>query len=116
DHFVPFQRRISVLLELESRASPTAQALVADTASTPLRSLLTPGLGLGRWTHAAPFQCRISVLLSAWPTAQTLLAENAVIARRKVVLVVGLGVGTTFQAVPFQCSARLKSGPVALVR
>ena len=118
DHFVPFQRSTSVVEELASEAWPTAQALVADTASTPLRPSLVPvpGLGLGTRTQAAPVQCRISVLSSAWPTAQTLLAENALTALRRLRLAPGLGVGITFQAVPFQCSARLNSGPVATAR
>ena len=56
------------------------------------------------------------MLLSVWPTAQTLLAENALTARRKLKLVPGLGVCTTFQAVPFQCSARLSNGPPETAR
>lgn len=44
---------------------PTAQALDGPFAATPVNVLLPcdpPGLGLGTWLHARPFQCSISVL------------------------------------------------------
>ena len=79
-HTVPFQRRISVLQprQVPARWSvyPTAQALPADVAATPLRKLSGAGAGLGTRFHAVPFQRTIRVLLPAEPTAQALRADK----------------------------------------
>jgi hypothetical protein len=48
---------------------PTAQMLLADTASPPLRKLSLPemGLGLGTMVHLVPFQCSTRVLVCPPP-------------------------------------------------
>jgi hypothetical protein len=44
------------------RLEPTAQALAAEVAATPNRSLLpVPALGLGWMAQARPFRCSMSV-------------------------------------------------------
>jgi len=73
---VPFQRTIKALAVLVM--SPTAHALAAEVAATPLRVLPDAGLGLVTCFQAVPSQCTIKVLpLPRSPTAQTLLAEVA---------------------------------------
>src|SRR5262245_28234565 len=47
------------------RKVPTAQALPAELAATPSRTLVAPRLGLPTCAHLVPFQCRISVLFPA---------------------------------------------------
>src|SRR5690242_4555654 len=70
--------------------------LVAETALIPKRSLNTlPGLGLGSWVQAIPFQCKIRVwsappLLSK-PTAQTLHGDSIATASSSLSEVPGLG-------------------------
>src|SRR5262249_5307275 len=75
-HVVPFQRTIKTLAVL--LMTPTAQALRAEVAATPLRVLPDAGLGLGTCFQVVPFQCMIKVLpLPRSPTAQALRAEVA---------------------------------------
>ena len=67
-HAVPFHRRIRLVPGPHPQLmSPTAQALPADVAATPLRKsakpLLASGLGLGTRFHAVPFHRRIRVLM-----------------------------------------------------
>src|ERR1022692_1190311 len=87
-HAAPFQRTITVLagLNLVESVQPTAQALRAETAATPLRVAPVPGLGLGPRFHEVPFQCMIRAFQSGsssspggevWPTAHTLPEEVA---------------------------------------
>src|SRR6516162_2662174 len=59
--FVPFQRRIRVLLPVLVKEPPAAQALPAEVAVTASSALPVPGAGLATWDHAVPFQRRISV-------------------------------------------------------
>src|SRR5260370_21147475 len=79
-HGGPFQRSISGTLPVFVKVSPTAQALVAEVAVTPLSSDEIPGgVGLLTRAHAAPFQCRITVLPVKLvpPTAQASPGETA---------------------------------------
>src|SRR5215472_15244170 len=94
---------------------PTAQVLSAAVVTAPKRRLL-PGEGLSCWTHAFPFQARISVLSMAplryQPTAHTFpVAVPAAIPFRIVSRdgPPGLGLATWAQFWPFQCRIRLRS-------
>src|SRR6266852_2468192 len=61
-HLVPLHRRMRVLSPRPPAAVPTAKALRADVAPTPLRKLSRPGppaLGLDTRSHFLPFQCRM---------------------------------------------------------
>src|SRR5262249_23998826 len=62
-HAVPFQCRIKIFApEPKGLNSPKAQALVAEVAATPKRTLwVAEGSGLGTCFHAVPFQCAIKV-------------------------------------------------------
>ena len=61
-----------------SLVPPTAQALVAEIAATPFKTVPPPGSGLGTRVHAAPSQCSIKALLNMpAPTAQASSAETA---------------------------------------
>src|SRR6185369_12314086 len=92
-----------------SPAWPTAQALLADVASTAVTSESEPGLMAGTIVQDVPFQCSVSVWVPAAvlvpPTAQALPGEMAV---RAVIspLVPGgrLGLFDWVQAVPFHRS------------
>src|SRR5262249_7855578 len=77
---------------------------------------LTPGEGLACWTHAFPFQDRISVLSVApllyQPTAHTFpVAVPAAIPFRIVSRAdpPGLGLATWAHLWPFQCRVKLRS-------
>jgi hypothetical protein len=61
-----------------------------------------PGSGLLTRLHRVPFQCRISVLPRARPTAQALRAEVAATPSSTDDL--PAGTGTCFQDRPFQCT------------
>jgi len=116
-HVLPFQRRVSVWNTFEDvlhggeHQSPTAQALVGETAVTALSSGKAPGLGLETWAQVLPFQCKISVWSASadfphadtqyWPTAHALVLDTAATAVRKEDPP-GLGLETWAQAVPFQ--------------
>src|SRR5262249_9574893 len=61
-HLAPFHLRIRVFSAWPTAPKPTAQALPAEVAATPLRELSLPGLprfGLGACRHLRPFQCRM---------------------------------------------------------
>src|SRR6266702_4238344 len=109
--FLPFQCSVSVLwLLFACWTSPTAQALVAESATGAARALiLDPGLGLGVTAHWDPFQCRIKVVVgptspSAVPTAQAELAESAATPDNKLSRLPTLGLETTSHWEPSQCS------------
>src|SRR5262249_45116288 len=85
---------------------PTAQALVAEVAATPLR--IPPNLRAGLVTccHAAPFQCSISgtprLLTSLPPTAQASLAAAAATPMNSESAAGGVGLFARVRAVPSQ--------------
>src|ERR1022692_1929343 len=63
-HAVPFQCRMRVWSVVPWKYSPTAQALLAEVAATPPRTLKVKeprGFGLGTCFQAVPFQCRMMV-------------------------------------------------------
>src|SRR5215472_17471775 len=62
-HALPFQCRISVRLEFwPPKIVPTAQALVAEMAATPVRESSNELTFGGRAIrHALPFQCSMSI-------------------------------------------------------
>src|ERR1022692_703557 len=63
-HAVPFQCRTRVWSVVPWKYSPTAQALLAEVAATPSRTLKVeepPGSGLRTCFHAVPFQRRMMV-------------------------------------------------------
>src|SRR5712691_25329 len=63
---------------------PTAQALLADTALTPVSTLPSlPGLELGTRCQLVPSQCSVKVTGVAWASVRA-----------------GLGLGSTAQLVP----------------
>ena len=87
---------------------PTAQAVLAEVADTPLRiiSVTGPaGLGLAACAHLVPFQCRIRVLpvvlVKESPTAHALPAEVAATAP-STLSAPGAGLATWDHFVPFQ--------------
>src|SRR5215467_9414719 len=86
---------------------------MAATPSSSLRRAGPPGLGVGTFFQAEPFQCRIRVWkampLEYSPAAQTSPAEVTATLVRKLLwdALPGLGLGTRFQAVPFQCRIRV---------
>jgi len=108
---VPFQRRISVLQprQVPARWSvyPTAKALPADVAATPLRKFSGAGAGLGTRFHVVPFQRTIRVFAPkrVVPTAQALWADVAATAAKSPDAWTGLG--TRFHTVPFQRTIRV---------
>ena len=90
---------------------PTAQALLAEVAVTPLRRVLFPPCagGLGTCVHLVPFQCRMrdwAALLMEKPTAQALLAEVAPTPDR-LLSSPGLGLTTCVHLRPSQCKTRV---------
>src|SRR6516225_2486868 len=114
-HAVPFQCTIMVWVvppvgPKQWLAQPTAQALRAEVAATPLSAPILASAGLGIRVQAVPFQCRITVCglteerkqKAVQPTAQALRAEVAATLLR-VLPSPGLGLGTRLQVVPFQC-------------
>src|SRR6266568_2125022 len=113
-HPVPFHRAIRVVMTspgpLPLSVPPTAQALLADVAATPMS--MPPGAprpGLGTCFHAVPSHRSIkgplnplAVAQLVQPTAQALMAESAATTRRTSGLgASGLGLGTCAHAVPF---------------
>jgi hypothetical protein len=103
---VPFHRRIRVLLQL--LVHPTAQALVAEVAATPNRSLPPTGFGLGTCAHAVPFHRSMSVWAPPMlPTAHAFAAETAATPERT--LPAGPGLRTCAHAVPFHRSINVLS-------
>src|SRR5215469_12852485 len=93
----------------KSSSNPTAQALLADVAATPLR-MPPPGLGLalGTRAHAVPFQRSMTVLLTSrafWAAPLTTQALRADVAPtpQKMPLPGWSGAGTCRHAWPFQC-------------
>src|SRR5258708_7813636 len=50
-HMVPFQCRMRVCSAVPLKNQPTAQALAADFALTPVRPAFIPRLGLATWVH-----------------------------------------------------------------
>src|SRR5450759_5272778 len=111
-HAVPFQCTIRVL---EPPVSPTAHALRADVAATPMSCAPPPRLGLGTRVHAVPSQCTIRVLRVVKPTAHALRAEVTATPssapRRSEA-----GLGTTFHPVPFQRAISVLLARAGLVR
>jgi hypothetical protein len=89
---------------------PTAQALLAEVAVTPLSAPTRACAGLATRFHVLPFHCKITVCglvelrkqSAVQPTAQALCAETAATLLREL-FCPGLGLGTRFQVVPFQC-------------
>ena len=100
---LPFQRSIRVLLPLLELVNPTAQALLAEVASTSRSSPPPDGSGLGEMRQLVPFQRSITgrrmgrVPVSARPTAQALLDERASAPQRTLSNWVRLGLGTAVQ-------------------
>ena len=89
----------------ETVQNPTAQALAADAAATPVRR---PAAGVGTSAHAVPFQCSITVTRprpghTVPPTAQALPGEVAATPCR-LPAPPRAGPGTSVHARPFQCS------------
>ncbi len=82
---------------------PTAQALVAEVASTSRSSPPPGGSGLAEMLHLVPFHRSITgrligrVPVSARPTAQALVAESASTPQRTLWNWVRLGLGTGAQ-------------------
>ena len=80
---LPFQRSVRVRLPLLELVNPTAQALLAEVASTSRSSPPPDGSGLGEMLQLVPFQRSITgrrmgrVPVSARPTAQALPDERA---------------------------------------
>jgi transcriptional regulator with XRE-family HTH domain len=116
-HVLPFQRATMVLvLPLAWMAEPTAHALLADVAATPLnRRNLPEGSGVGTLRQFLPFHRRIRVFvgpspLPVAPTAQARLADTAATPLRNTPPP-GVGLGTCFHDFPFQRRIRLKPGP-----
>src|SRR5260221_121501 len=95
---------------------PTAQALAADFALTPLSPAFTGGLGLATWVHLVPFQCRIKVPVPVPPTAQALLADVAATPDSPLGAPPGLGLATRVHLVPFQCRMRVCCGGGPVMR
>src|SRR5215469_9970021 len=106
----PFQWLITLMLvpALCPLAPPTAHALLAEVAATPITPPAPAGLCTTR--HALPFQCSARPLpvvgLPLKPTAQALLAEVAATPSRLPTLT---GLGATRHALPFQCSIAVLS-------
>ena len=100
---LPFQRSVRVRLPLLELVNPTAQALLAEVASTSRSSPPPDGSGLGEMLQAAPFQRSITgrrmgrVPVSARPTAQALEDESASTPHRTLSNWVRLGLGTAVQ-------------------
>src|SRR5258708_2755466 len=92
-----------------------AHTLFADTAATPLSSLLpVPGLGLDTTVHALPFQCSTSVLALLYdPTAHTSPVDTAA-TPLAASLIPPLGLDTTRHALPSHCSTSVRSAPPLL--
>ncbi len=109
-HLAPFQCRMRVCSAVPLKKEPTAQALAADVALTPVRPALIPRLGLATWVHLVPFQCRMRVCEGPlWPpTAQALVEEMAATPRSAASP--GLGLVTRVHLVPFQCRMRVCDG------
>jgi hypothetical protein len=123
-HALPFQCRMTVLLE---PVEPTAQALLAEVAATPsslsafdLEVAATPVkapcptvLGSGETFHAVPFQRKISGVsapgLVVTPTAHAFVAEVA--ATPASVPSAGPGTGTRRAVVPFRRTRRCLGTP-----
>src|SRR5438046_1991115 len=87
---------------------PTAQASLAEIATTPNRS---PAPRPGTMLHCAPSQWKITVCAPPWrvPTAQASFAEDAETARNPMPLILGLG--TMVQLAPRQCSVNVSYWP-----
>lgn len=97
-------------------ATPTAHALVGDTAVTDSRELMSlPGwtFGVGTRFHARPFQCRaIERPFLSPPTAHALSAELAVTSLRSLPLGAAADL---LQVRPFQCTIALVPGVLELL-
>jgi hypothetical protein len=95
---------------------PTAQASVADSATTPRSPPrpVPPGfgpVGTGTSRHAVPSQCSAQGTFGSWftataaaPTAHTSLVAVPLTALSRSLRNCGLGARTWVHAVPFQCS------------
>src|SRR5579864_5524956 len=96
----------------EPPAKPTAQALSAAGAVTPVSALPLGSFGLTTTVQLVPSQCSISVLFelpcASSPTAHTLLPAAPATPLRAALRA---GVGTTLQLVPSKCSASVWNGP-----
>src|SRR5690348_3409735 len=89
-----------------TKEKPTAQALVAERATTPLSGLcVDEGWGLVTRLQLVPSQCSVSDTfpeeVPANPTAQTSLADDAATALNWLPPLI---VKTKLQLVPSQCS------------
>src|SRR5215470_13159106 len=102
----------STRAEAEPPANPTAQALLAAGAVTPVSWLPWGSLGPGVTAQLVPSQCSISgmnELPCAWsPTAHTSLPAAPATPLRAASRA---GAGTTLQEVPLKCSASVWTGP-----
>jgi hypothetical protein len=99
----PFQRSVRVRLPLLELLNPTAQAWLAEVASTSRSSPPPGGSGLAEMLQLLPFQRSITgrwmgrVPVSARPTAQALLDESASAPQRTLENWVRLGLDTAVQ-------------------
>jgi hypothetical protein len=88
---------------VKALVTPTARALSAELAATPMSSAAPAGVGLGTCVHPLPFHRSIRVrrVLYVPPTAQASLPEVADTPKRKPPPA-GVGLGTRFHPAPFQ--------------
>src|SRR4029078_408022 len=93
-------------------AYPTVQMSLGDVPATPFRMFSASfPFTEGKTLHDVPSQCSVSVPPEELPTAQTSLAEIAVVALSSFERVPGLGLGTAAHWLPLHRSITVGPAP-----